>query len=266
MKVRRVSPTARDFAFEILGASANLRNKIGGRKMKSIGGVMMAILLIASTAFAGPKDERKQDDRLHDAGQVMREVLNMPDSIPQGVLDRSKCVVVIPSVKKAAFVVGASYGRGAMVCRTGEDFKGPWGAPSIMAVEGGSFGFQAGVEATDFVLLIMNESGVRSLLHSKVKLGGDVSAAAGPVGRDAAADTDAFMRSEILTYSRSHGIFAGVSLEGSTLRPDNEANEALYGQRISAHDIVLGNAATPPEAANELLAMLQKASPRPTYS
>jgi SH3 domain-containing YSC84-like protein 1 len=230
--------------------------------MKSIYGVLMAILLIASTAFAETKETRKQEDRLQDAGQVMSEVLNMPDTIPHHVLDRTKCVVVIPSVRKAAFVVGASYGRGAMVCRTGEDFTGPWGAPSMMALEGGSFGLQAGVEATDFVFLIMNESGASSLLRSKVKLGGDVSAAAGPVGRDAEADTDAYMRTEILTYSRTRGIFAGVSLEGSTLRPDKDANEALYGERISARHIVLGPGPAAPEAANQLLAMLEKASPR----
>lgn len=230
--------------------------------MKSFCGVLMAMLLIASTALAETKDTRKQEERLQDSGQVMSEVLNMPDSIPQHVLDRTKCVVVVPSVRKAAFVVGASYGRGAMVCRTGENFTGPWGAPSMMALEGGSFGLQAGVEATDFVFLIMNESGASSLLRSKVKLGGDVSAAAGPVGRSAEADTDAFMRTEILTYSRTRGIFAGASLEGSTLRPDNDANEALYGQRITARYIVLGPGPAAPAAANQLLAMLEKASPR----
>ena len=231
--------------------------------MKSICGILLAILLIASTAFAETKETRKQEERLQDSGQVMSEVLNMPDTIPQHVLDRTKCVVVIPSVRKAAFVVGASYGRGAMVCRTGKDFTGPWGAPSMMVLEGGSFGFQAGVEATDSVFLIMNERGTSSLLRSKVKLGGDVSAAAGPVGRDAEADTDAFMNTEILTYSRARGIFAGASLEGSTLRPDKDANEALYGERISAREIVLGPGPAAPPAANQLLAMLAKASPHP---
>lgn len=231
--------------------------------MKTICGVFMAILLISSTAFGETKETRKQEDRLQDSGQVISEVLNMPDSIPHHVLDRTKCVVVVPSVRKAAFVVGASYGRGAMVCRTGENFTGPWGAPSMMALEGGSFGLQAGVEATDFVFLIMNESGASSLLSSKVKLGGDVSAAAGPVGRDAEADTDAFMRTQILTYSRTRGIFAGASLEGSTLRPDKDANEALYGQRISARNIVLGPGPAAPDAASQLLAMLEKASPHP---
>lgn len=231
--------------------------------MKSIGAIFIALFLVVSTASAGSKETRKVEERLKDSGVVMSEVLNMPDTIPQSVLDRTKCVVVVPSVRKAAFVVGASYGRGAMVCRTGENFTGPWGAPSMMAVEGASFGLQAGAEATDFVFLIMNEHGASSLLHSKVKLGGDIAVAAGPVGRDAQADTDAYMRAEILTYSRARGIFAGISLEGSTLRPDDDANEELYGERIGARKIVLGPGPQTPEAARQLVALLDKASPRP---
>jgi len=231
--------------------------------MKIMCSFLIAMFLFATTAFAENHETRKQEDRLKDAGVVMSEVLNMPDTIPHHVLDRTKCVVVVPSVRKAAFVVGASYGRGAMVCRTGPDFTGPWGAPSMMAVEGASFGFQIGAEATDFVFLIMNEHGADSLLRSKVKLGGDVAAVAGPVGRDAQADTDAFMRAEILTYSRARGIFAGVSLDGSTLRPDNDANEDLYGRKIPARDIVLRNEAQTPRAAEQLIALLDKASPRP---
>jgi SH3 domain-containing YSC84-like protein 1 len=231
--------------------------------MKIICSLFLAMFLIVSTASAESREARKQEERLQDAGMVMSEVLSMPDTIPHHILDRTKCVVVVPSVRKAAFIVGASYGRGAMVCRTGEDFTGPWGAPSMMAVEGGSFGLQAGLEATDFVFLIMNEHGASSLLKSKVKLGADIAAVAGPVGRDAQADTDAYMRAEILTYSRARGIFAGVSLEGSTLRPDNDANEALYGQRIGARKIVLGEGAPTPEAAHQLVALLDKASPRP---
>jgi SH3 domain-containing YSC84-like protein 1 len=231
--------------------------------MKLIGTLLMAMLLIVSTASAQSHDTRKAEDRLKDAGVVMSEVLNMPDTIPRHTLDRTKCVVVVPSVRKAAFVVGASYGRGAMVCRSGEDFTGPWGAPSMMAVEGASFGLQIGAEATDFVFLIMNEHGASSLLKSKVKLGGDIAAVAGPVGRDAQADTDAYMRAEILTYSRARGIFAGVSLDGSTLRPDNDANEALYGTRIPARDIVLHNGVPTPPAAEQLVALLDKATPRP---
>jgi lipid-binding SYLF domain-containing protein len=231
--------------------------------MKIICSLFLAMFLIVSTASAESKEARKQEERLQDAGVVMSEVLSMPDTIPHRILDRTKCVVIVPSVRKAAFIVGASYGRGAMVCRTGEDFTGPWGAPSMMAVEGGSFGLQAGLEATDFVFLIMNEHGAASLLKSKVKLGADIAAVAGPVGRDAQADTDAYMRAEILTYSRARGIFAGISLEGSTLRPDNDANEALYAQRISARKIVLGEGAPTPEAARQLVALLEKASPRP---
>lgn len=231
--------------------------------MKSIGSLLIAILLFASVSFAGTEGKEKQESRLENAGQVMDAVLHMPDTIPQSVLDKTKCVVVIPSVLKAAFVVGASYGRGAMVCRTGRDFTGPWGAPSMMLLAGGSFGFQIGAEATDFVFLIMNDRGAHSLLHSKVKLGGDVSAAAGPVGRDAEADTDAYMRAEILTYSRARGIFAGISLEGSTLSPDSDGNEALYGRRISAHDIVLGLGPQTPVAGRQLDALLDKVTPRP---
>jgi SH3 domain-containing YSC84-like protein 1 len=231
--------------------------------MKTIGGILVAILLLASTAFAETEDRQKQESRLQNAGLVMSEVLKMPDTIPQHTLDRTKCIVVIPSVLKAAFIVGASYGRGAMVCRSGNDFTGPWGAPSMMALEGGSLGFQIGAEATDFVFLIMNERGATSLLRSKVKLGGDISAAAGPIGRDAEADTDAYMRAEILTYSRARGVFAGISLEGSTLRPDNDANEALYGQKISARDIVLGLGPQTPVAGKPLVALLDKVSPHP---
>src|SRR5271155_3336467 len=228
--------------------------------MRNICFALITILLVASTAFAA-EDQKKQEDRLENAGQVMGEILNMPDSIPHDLLDKTKCVVVIPSVLKAAFIVGGSYGRGAMVCRSGQDFTGPWGAPAMFALEGGSFGFQLGAEATDFVFLIMNEHGASSLLRSKVKLGGDASVAAGPVGREAEADTDAYMRAEILTYSRARGLFAGVSLEGSTLRPDGEANEALYGRKISASQIVIGPSPSTPAAAHTLVALLDRTSP-----
>jgi lipid-binding SYLF domain-containing protein len=228
--------------------------------MSNICRLLIAVLLVATTAFAA-EDKTKQEDRLQNAGQVMSEILNVPENIPQDLLDKTKCIVVVPSVLKAAFIVGASYGRGAMVCRTGENFTGPWGAPAMYALEGGSFGLQLGAQATDFVFLIMNEHGATSLLQSKVKLGGDASVAAGPVGRDAEADTDVTMRAEILTYSRTRGAFAGVSLEGSTLRPDNDANEALYGRKISASEIVLGPSPSVPDAARNLIALLDKASP-----
>jgi len=228
---------------------------------------LMAIFLACSAAFADEaSDRKKQEDRLQNAGQVVNEILNIPDNIPQGLLDKAKCVVVIPSVLKAAFVVGGSYGRGVMVCRTGQNFMGRWGSPAMYALEGASFGFQLGGQATDFVLLIMNDRGASSLLHSKVKLGADASAAAGPVGRAAAAESDAYMRAEILTYSRSRGLFAGVSLEGSTLRPDDDANEALYGRKISATAILLGpGSPRTPLAAGHLIAALAKASPHPHH-
>src|SRR5579859_1278075 len=184
----------------------------------------------------------KEADRVMAAGTVISEIMNVPDDIPQSVIDKADCVVVLPSVLKAAFVVGASYGRGVMTCRTGENMRGPWGAPSMMALEGGSFGLQVGGQATDFVLLLMSERSAGSILSSKVKIGGDASAAAGPVGRNASAETDVTFRAEILTYSRARGLFAGISLTGSTLRPDNSANEALYGKQISARDIVLKGA------------------------
>jgi len=192
----------------------------------------------------------------------MKEVLNIPDDIPQSVIDKADCVVVLPSVLKFAFGFGGSYGRGVMTCRGGEDFKGPWGAPTMMALEGGSFGFQLGGQATDFVLLVMNQRGASSILSSKVKLGGDASAAAGPKGRTAEADTDVTMRAEVLTYSRARGLFAGISLEGSTLRPDNDANERIYGRKMDAKDIALHGAVPIPQAARLLISTLNQHSPK----
>ncbi len=210
----------------------------------------------------GSNDTRPEEERLQNAGKVTQEILNVPDDIPQDLLNRARCVIVMPSVLKAAFVVGASYGRGTMVCRTGEDFTGPWGAPAMYALEGGSFGFQIGGEATDFVFLVMNDRGANSLLRTKVKLGADASIAAGPKGRSAAADTDTYMRAEILSYSRARGVFAGVSLEGSTLRPDDRANRKLYGNPSArAANIVLDSDVTAPPAAYDLIAALQNSSP-----
>lgn len=184
----------------------------------------------------------------------------MHDGIPRDLLGKARCVIVMPSVLKAAFVVG-SYGRGTMTCRTSKDFSGTWGMPAMYALEGGSVGFQIGGEATDYVFLVMNDRGVRSLLHSKVKLGADASIAAGPVGRSLAADTDAYVRAEILSYSRARGVFAGVSLEGSTLRPDNGANRELYGRSVSAEEIINGSEVRTPKAAHHLIALLDHASP-----
>jgi lipid-binding SYLF domain-containing protein len=192
----------------------------------------------------------------------MEEIMNTPENIPQEVLEKAECVIVFPSVLKLAVGFGGSYGRGAMVCRTGEHFQGPWGAPAMYALEGGSFGFQLGGQATDLVLLVMNDRGAQSILSSKVKLGADASAAAGPKGRDASADTDASLRAEILSYSRSRGLFAGISLEGSTLRPDDEASEQVYGHKIKARDIILGRSMAVPVSGRHLVRILQKSSPR----
>jgi len=226
---------------------------------------MASILLAVLPFFAevsSAADQTKDDDRLRNCGMVLKEILDVPDNIPQDLLDKADCVVVFPSVVKAAFIVGASYGRGAMSCRKGDDFRGPWGAPTMMALEGGSFGFQIGGQATDFVLLVMNESGARGILASKVKLGGDASVAAGPVGRDSSAETDASMRSEILSYSRARGLFAGVSLEGSTIRPDNSDNLRVYGRKIPARDIVLSGTVAVPPAAGQLLSTLNAKTPK----
>src|ERR1700747_63059 len=191
----------------------------------------------------------------------MQEVLNVPDSIPKDLLEKAECVIVIPSVRKLAFGVGASYGRGAMVCRKGQKFRGPWGAPAMYALEGGSVGFKSGGEATDLILLVMNDKGMESILSSKVKLGADASVAGGPKGRDASADTDAWMRAEILSYSRSRGLFSGVSLEGSTLRPDDDASADVYGHAIKAKDIVRGKKTAVPETGRHLVNVLQKSAP-----
>src|SRR5215469_5988638 len=205
--------------------------------------------------------QKKEEERVENAGKVMQEILNAPDSIPQSVLDKADCVVVLPSVVKFAVGIGGSYGRGVMTCRGGKDFQGKWGAPTMMALEGGSAGLQLGGQATDFVLLLMNSRSANAILTSKVKLGGDASAAAGPVGRTASADTDVTMRAEVLSYSRARGLFAGVSLEGSTLRPDNDANKDLYGKKLEAKDIVFSGEVQAPPSAATLISTLNKASP-----
>ncbi len=204
----------------------------------------------------------KEMDRVKDAGVVLKEILNIPDDIPKDLLDRAECVIVLPSVKKLAIGIGGSYGRGVMVCRSGEHFTGSWGAPAMYALEGGNIGFQLGGQATDFVLLVINPRGAESLMGSKVKLGADAAAAAGPKGRTATAATDVVMRAEILSYSRSRGLFAGVSLEGSTLRPDNSANEKLYGRKLTAKEILRAGKVGVPAAAHILDAELTKASPK----
>ncbi len=229
------------------------------RKLLSIG---MLLALSGAPLLAARADNEKETDRLENAGMVMEEIMNIPDDIPQDLLDKAECVIVFPSVLKGAFIVGGSYGRGAMTCRSGEHYTGPWGAPSMMALEAGSVGFQLGGQATDFVLLVMNPRGVTSLLSSKVKLGADMAAAAGPKGRDASANTDATLRAEILSYNRSRGLFAGVSLEGASLRPDNDANEKLYGKKLTATEIVRRGAASVPASGQKLVSILEKKSPK----
>lgn len=223
--------------------------------------LLVALMLACALPLVAEDKEVKVEDRIGQSATVLKEILGMPDGIPKDLLNRAYCVVVFPSVKKAAFIVGGSYGRGLITCRKGHDFMGSWSAPAMFALEAGSVGFQIGGQETDFVLLIMNDSGANSVMSSKVKLGGDASVAAGPVGRDAAASTDIVMKAEILTYSRAQGLFAGVSLEGSTLRSDDGANKALYGKDLSAKEIVREGKVPPPPAAQRLLAILRKASP-----
>ena len=218
----------------------------------------VCILLVAGVLYAASKEE----ERLENSGVVMEEIMNTPENIPQDVLGKAECVIVFPSVLNFAIGIGGSYGRGAMVCRTGSGFTGPWGAPAMYALEGGSIGLQVGGQATDLVLLVMNDRGVNSILGSKVKLGAGASVAAGPKGRDAQAATDASFRAEILSYSRTRGLFAGISLQGSTLRPDNDASAEIYGRKITAREIVLGNQVAVPAAGRRLVSVLQKAAPR----
>jgi len=208
--------------------------------------------------------QRKENERVENAGKVMKEILDIPDDIPQDVIDKADCVVVLPSVLKLAFGLGASYGRGVMTCRSGKDYRGSWGVPTMIALEGGSVGFQLGGQATDFVLLLMTQRSADNILTSKVKLGGDASAAAGPVGRNASAETDITLRAEILSYSRARGLFAGISLAGSTLRPDSGANENLYGKKVAAKDIVFNQAVPMPASAKLLIDTLNKKSPKNT--
>src|SRR6202162_3489381 len=228
--------------------------------MKKSMACLSVLLLLTSGALAA--DDAKEVERVKEAGEVVKEILDIPDNIPQDLLDKAECVVVLPSVLKGAFGVGASYGRGVMICRGGEHYTGPWGAPALYALEGVSIGFQLGGQATDFVLLVMNPKGARSLLSSKVKLGADASAAAGPKGRTAEGATDIVMNAEILSYSRNKGLFAGISLEGSTLRSDGSANEKLYGKKLSAKEIIVEHKVGVPASAKELVALLNKKSPK----
>jgi len=223
---------------------------------------LMALALVALPLLAA--GDKKETERLENCGEVIKEVMDIPDDIPQDLIDKAECLIVFPSVLKAAFVIGGSYGRGAMTCRTGEHFTGPWSAPTMMALEGGSIGLQLGGQATDFVLLVMNPRGARAILSSKVKLGADASAAAGPKGRTANASTDVTMRAEVLSYSRARGLFAGLSLEGSTVRPDHDANERIYGKKVEAESIVFKGTVAVPPAAQKMIAYLNQKSPKNT--
>jgi lipid-binding SYLF domain-containing protein len=226
--------------------------------MKKLIACLIVVLMSVVAVFA---DDEREEDRVKDAGVVLKEILNIPDDIPQDLIDKAECVIILPSVKKGAFGIGGSYGRGIMICRSGEHYKGPWGAPALYALEGVSIGFQLGGQATDFVLLVMNPRGAESLLYSKVKLGADASAAAGPKGRTAEGATDIVMQAEILSYSRNKGLFAGISLEGSTLGSDGGANENLYGKKLTAKENIREGKVSIPACASELVTLLNTKSP-----
>jgi SH3 domain-containing YSC84-like protein 1 len=228
--------------------------------MKKLLVALLLVCLSLPAAFA--KNDEKEEDRVKDSGHVLKEILDIPDDIPQDLLDKAECIIVLPSVKKGAFGIGGSYGRGIMVCRGGKHYKGPWGPPALYALEGLSIGFQLGGQATDFVLLVMNPGGAESLLGSKVKLGADASAAAGPKGRTAEGATDVVMKAEILSYSRNKGLFAGISLEGSTLRSDGSANERLYKRKLTAKEIIREGKVKVPACAQQLVLLLNKKSPK----
>jgi SH3 domain-containing YSC84-like protein 1 len=223
---------------------------------------LQALLLACAFLLPAFADNQKEQGRVKDSGDILKEILNIPDDIPQDLLDKAECLVILPSVKKGAFGIGGSFGRGVMICRSGQHYTGLWGPPAMYALEGVNIGFQLGGEATDFILLVMNPKGAHSLLSSKVKLGANASAASGPKGRSGEAATDVVMNAEILSYSRAKGLFAGISLEGSTLRSDGGANEKLYGQKLSAKDIIGMGKVKTPACAQELVGLLDKKSPK----
>lgn len=231
------------------------------KKKRTIVLAMVGLGLIISS-IAGADDNAKEQERVQESGNVMKELVNASSGVPISLLNKADCVIVLPSVKKAGFIVGASYGRGVMTCRGGANFHGPWSAPTMMQSTGGSFGLQAGGQATDFVVLVMNDKGARALMKGKAKLGADASIAAGPVGRDAEASTNATLTAEMLSYSRAQGVFAGVSLAGTSLGPDGSANEKLYGKKVEATQIIDGSAGPAPESAKQLLEVLTAKSPK----
>lgn len=223
----------------------------------------LALCLVAGSVALSAQNNKEQD-RLENSGVVMQKILDIPDNIPQDLLAKAECVIVIPSMTKVAIGIGGSYGRGAMVCRSGATFEGPWGAPAMYALEGGSFGLQLGGQSTDLVLLVMNARGADALLTTQVRLGGNASAAAGPKGRTIGASTDASLRAEILSYSRSRGLFAGVSLEGTSVRPDDDATEQVYGRKMTARNIVMGTGVDVPASGRRLVSVLEKSAPHNT--
>src|SRR3974390_1880080 len=212
----------------------------------------IAILCLMIPSFAIAADNEHEQERVKESGNVMTELLNSSSGIPIDVLNKSECVIVLPSVKKAGFIVGGEYGRGVMTCRGGENFDGPWSAPTMMASSGGSIGLQGGGQSTVFVVLVMNDKGARAVMNGKAKLGADASVAAGPVGRNAQAFTNAAMSAQMLSYSRAQGVFGGFSLSGTSLRPDDGANEKLYGKKVTATEIISGTAGPAPDSAKEL--------------
>lgn len=222
----------------------------------------VCVSLLPPLMAADKPKGQAEEQRLQASYEVMKEILATPDKgIPRDLMNKAECVIVVPSMKKAAFIVGASYGRGVMSCRSGANFRGSWSAPAMFALEGASFGFQAGGQATDYVILVMNEKGAKSVMSSKVKLGGDASVAAGPVGRTTSAETDVVMNAEMLSWSRAKGVFAGVSLEGSTIRSDDDANKNLYGKELNAKQIILEREVKDPPAGQPLISLLNRSSP-----
>jgi SH3 domain-containing YSC84-like protein 1 len=220
-----------------------------------------SLVVCLALGTAALEAANKEQSRLETAGVVMQEVLDIPDNIPQELLGKAECAIVIPSVTKVAVGIGGSYGRGAMVCRSGKSFNGPWGAPAMYTLEGGSIGLQIGGESTDVILLVMNDRGLEALLSSKVALGGNASVAAGPKGRNVDASTDATLRAEILSYSRSRGLFAGVSLEGMSIRPDDDANKEVYGRKMTARRIITGAPIAVTASGRHLVDVLEKNAP-----
>ena len=228
----------------------------------------LTIATLFTLPLAAGENEEREDKRLENCGKILNEILNEPEhGMPQFILDRAYCVIMLPGTKKGnGFIFtggfGGTFGRGAMTCRTGDKFEGPWGAPTMVALEGVTWGLAAGGASADILVLVMNDKGASSILTSKAKLGGDVTATAGPVGRDAAAESDAMMKSELLTFARAKGLFAGAQLSGSTLRADGPANEKIYGKKVDAKDVVLHGSDAPPAAAKLLLDTLNQRSPK----